>query len=104
LPSVRENLSVLTSRAGFMAEHVFFREPGNQHPDGRHVLLGRWRRGLALKCFDVGGHRDRLNIFEMLVTGTLSPGQELVNCPVISGSRVRVADRDGKKFKELFPG
>jgi hypothetical protein len=31
----------------------------------------RGRRGLALKGLDVGGHRDGLNVFKVLVSGAL---------------------------------
>jgi hypothetical protein len=58
-------------------EHAFFGEPGKQHSDCRHVLLDRGRRGLALDGLDVGGNRDRFNVFEVLVTGALSPGVAL---------------------------
>ena len=85
-------------------EHAFFGEPGKQHSDGGHVLLDGWRRGLALKCLDVGRDRYGLNVFEVLVTGTLGPGQELADRPIIRGSCVRIADRDRKKLQELFTG
>ena len=85
-------------------EHSFFGEPGKQHPDGGHVLFDRGRRGLALKDFDICGDRDRLNVFEVLITGALSPGQELLDRPVIGGSCVSVPDRDRKKLEELFAG
>jgi hypothetical protein len=48
-------------------QNAFFGEPGKQHPDGCHVLFDRGRRGPALKDFDVGGHRDRFNLFEVLI-------------------------------------
>jgi hypothetical protein len=32
---------------------------------------------LALKRLDVGGDRDRLNVFEILIPRVLHPGQEL---------------------------
>ena len=62
--------------------------------------------GAAWRCkrFDVGGDRDRLNVFEVLIPGALGPGQELLDRPVIGGSCVSVADRDRKKLEELFPG
>ena len=68
------------------------------------MLFDRWWRGLALKDFDMRGNRDRFNVFEVLVTGTLSPSQELLDCPVVRGSCVSVPDRDRKKLEELFPG
>jgi hypothetical protein len=104
LPSVRENLSVLTSRAGIHGEHAFFGKPGKQHPDGCHVLFDDRRRCQALQRFDIGRHRDGLNVFQVLVTGTFTPGKKLLNRPVISGAGICVADRDGKKLEELFPG
>ena len=58
-----------------------------------------WREG-----FDVCGDRDGLDVFEVLIPSALDPGQELLDCPVIGGSRVSVADRDRKKLEELFPG
>ena len=51
---------------------------------------------------DICGNRDRFNVFEVLITGALGPGQELLDRPVVGGSRVPVADRDRKKFEELF--
>jgi hypothetical protein len=68
------------------------------------VLLDRGRRGLALKCFDVGRDCDRFNVFEVLIPSALDPGQELLDRPVIGGSCVSVPDRDGKKFEKLFAG
>ena len=85
-------------------EHSFFGQPGKQHPDGRHVLFDRGRRGLALEGLDVGGNRDRFNVFEVLVPGTLTPGQKLLDCPIVGGSCVGVPDRDREKLEELFPG
>ncbi len=60
--------------------------------------------GAARRCkdFDIGGNRDRLNVFDVLIAGALSPVQELLDCPVVGRSCVSVADRDRKKFKELF--
>ena len=57
-----------------------------------------------MKHFDVGGHRDRLNVFEVLIPGALGPGQELLDRPVIGGSCVCVADWDRKKLEKLFLG
>ena len=85
-------------------QDTFLCQPREKHADRGHVLFDCGRRGLALQRFDVGGHRDRLNVFEILITGTLSPGQKLLDCPVVSGSCVSVADRDRKKFEELFAG
>ena len=62
------------------------------------MLLDSWRHGLALKCLDVGRDRDGLNVFEVLVPGALDPGQELLDRAIVSGSGVRVANRDRKKF------
>ena len=67
------------------------------------MLFDRRRRGLALQRFDVGGDRDRLNVFEVLIPRALDPGQELLDCPVIGSSRVSVPDRDCKELEELFP-
>jgi hypothetical protein len=52
----------------------------------------------------VGGHRDGFNVFEVLVTSALTPGQELLDSPIISGSCVRVANRDRKKLEEFLAG
>jgi hypothetical protein len=57
-----------------------------------------------LENFDVGGHRDGLDAFELLISGALDPSPETVESPVIGGSCVRVADRDCKKLEELFSG
>src|SRR4029077_12195551 len=85
-------------------QHSFFGKPGKQHPDGSHVLFDRGRGRLALKRLDIGRDRDGLNVFEVVVPGTLGPGQELANGPVISGPCVRVTDRDRKELEELFAG
>jgi hypothetical protein len=53
------------------------------------LTFDRGRRSLALKDFDIRGNRDRLNVFEVLISGALSPGQELLDSSVISGPRVR---------------
>jgi hypothetical protein len=87
-----------------MASTPFFGEPGEQHPDGGHVLFDCGRRGQALERFDVGGHRDGFNVFKLLIPGTLRPCQELLDRPIISGSGVAVANRDRKEFEELFAG
>jgi hypothetical protein len=68
------------------------------------VLFDRGRRSLALKRLDVGRYRDRLDVFNVPITGAFRPSQELLDRPVVGGSRVRVADRDLKKLEELFPG
>jgi hypothetical protein len=62
--------------------------------------------GAAWRCkgLDVGCHRDGLNVFQVLVTGTFTPGKKLLDRPVIGGSCVSVADRDRKKLEEFFPG
>jgi hypothetical protein len=64
----------------------------------------RGRRGLALQHFDIRRHRDGLNVFEVLIPGSFTPGKKLLDCPVISGSRVSVTNRDRKKLEELFAG
>jgi len=66
------------------------------------VLFERGRRGLALEGFDVGRDRDGFNVFEVLVTGAFTPGKKLLDCPVVGGSCISVADRDGKKLEEFF--
>ena len=68
------------------------------------MLFDRGRRGKALQGFDVGRDRDGLNVFQVLIPCALNPRQELLDRPVVGGSRVSVADRDGKKFEELFAG
>jgi hypothetical protein len=40
----------------------------------------------------------------VLISGALDPGQELLDRPVISGPCVSVADWDCKKLKEFLPG
>jgi hypothetical protein len=66
--------------------------------------LDRGRRGPALQGFDVGGYRDRFNVFKVPAPGSFTPGQKLLDRAVISGPCVRVADRDREKLEELFPG
>jgi len=68
------------------------------------VLFDRGRRGPALKDFDICGDCDRFDVFELLIPGALGPGEELLDRPVVGGSRVSVADRDRKKLEEFFPG
>ena len=77
-------------------------------PSARWVALtdtfDRRRRGQAPKSFDVGGHGDRFNVFEVLVVGTFTPGKKLLNRPIVGGSCVGVSDRDRKELEELFAG
>jgi hypothetical protein len=61
-------------------------------------------RGPALQHFDICGNRDGLNVFEVLISRALSPGQELLDCPVVGGSCVGIPDRDREKFEELLAG
>jgi hypothetical protein len=68
------------------------------------VLFYRGWRGLALECLDIGGDRDRLNVFEVQVPGALGPRQELLDRPVIGGAGVSVSDRDREKLEEFFSG
>jgi len=68
------------------------------------MLFDRGRRGGALEDFDICGNRDRFNVFEVLITGAITPRKELLDRPVIGGPCVRVADRDCKKFEELLAG
>ena len=49
---------------------------------------------MALKRLDVGGDRNRLNVFEVLIPGSLQPGHELLDRAVVSQARVLVPDRD----------
>ena len=58
------------------------------------MLFDLGRRGLALQGLDVGGDRNRLNVFEVLITGAFQPGHELLDCAVVSQPRILVADRD----------
>ena len=59
---------------------------------------------IGLERLDIRRDRDGLNVFEVLVTGALGPGEELLDCPVISSSCVSVPDRDRKKLEEFFSG
>jgi hypothetical protein len=72
----RDSLPVFPKEAGNKGdsggEHSFFGEPGKQHSDGGHVLFDCGWRSLALSGFDVGGHRNGLNVFKVLVTGKRS--------------------------------
>ena len=68
------------------------------------MLFDRGRRGQALKDFDICGDGDGFNVFEVLISRALGPGQELLDCPVIGGSCVSVADRDRKKLEEFLAG
>jgi hypothetical protein len=85
-----------------MAKTPFFGKPGKQHPDGGHVVFDRRRRGPALQRLDVSGDSDGLNVFKVLISGALSPGQELLDCAIVGGSCVSVANRDRKKLEELL--
>ena len=68
------------------------------------MLFDCGRRGLALKDFDIRRDRDGLNVFEVLITSALDPGQELLDRAIVSGPCVRVADWDRKELEELFVG
>jgi hypothetical protein len=58
--------------------------------------LDRGRRGPALQGFDVGGYRDRFNVFKVPVPASFTPGQKLLDRAVISGSgRYRYQSPDG---------
>src|SRR6266478_4603684 len=35
---------------------------------------------------DISRDRDGLNVFEVLITGSFTPGQKLLDCPVVGGS------------------
>jgi len=66
------------------------------------VLFDRGRRGLALQGLDVGRDRDRFNVFEVLIPGSFTPGKKLLDRPVVCGSCVSVADRDGKNSENFL--
>jgi hypothetical protein len=68
------------------------------------VLLDGRSRCPALKDFDIRGNRDGLYVFDVLISRALSPGQELLDCPVVGGSCVGIPDRDREKFEELLAG
>ena len=76
---------------GIHRQHSFFPEPGKQHPDRSHMLFDRGRRGLALKRLNIRSNGDRFNVFEVLITGALTPGKKLLDRPVIGGSCACVA-------------
>jgi hypothetical protein len=68
--------------------------------DVSEYSLNLWKKAYL----SLGSHRDGLDVFECLVAAALSPSQELTDRPVISGSGVRIADRDRKKLEELLTG
>ena len=68
------------------------------------MLLDRGSSGPALKDFDICGNSDRFYVFYVPISRALSPGQELLDCPVVGGSCVGIPDRDRKEFEELFAG
>jgi len=72
--SVRENRSVLTSRAGFMASTPFSVSQENSIRIAANVLFNRGRRGPALQRFDICGNRDWFNVFEVVIPSALRPG------------------------------
>ena len=47
----------------------------------------RGRSGLAPESLDIGRDRNRLDVFNVLVSSALNPGQELFNSP---GKRQRL--------------
>ena len=57
------------------------------------MLFDRGRRGPALQCFDIRRDRDGLYVFKVLIPGALSPGQELLDGSIISGSCSSIPDR-----------
>jgi hypothetical protein len=104
LPFVRENVSVLISRAGFMVKIPFW---VSQENSIRIAAMCRFTvGGAASRCkgLDVGRYRDGFNVFKAGYPARSTPGEELLNRPVIGGSCVRVADRDRKKLEKLFAG
>ena len=62
------------------------------------MMFGRGRRRLELQGLDVGRDCDGFDVFEILVIGTLTPGQKLLDRPVIGDPSVRVANGDLKKL------
>ena len=62
------------------------------------MLFDGGRRSLALECLDVGRDRNRLDVFNVLISDTFAPGQKLLNRSIVSGSCVRVPDRDREKL------
>jgi hypothetical protein len=61
------------------------------------MLLNSCRQARML--FDVGRHRDRLNILQTANAGALTPIQELADGMIVSDPRVLIANRNGKKFE-----
>jgi hypothetical protein len=66
------------------------------------VLFDRGRRGLALKRLVIGRDRDWFNVFEVLITGSFTPGKKLLDRAVIGGSRVSVQIGTVKTSKNFF--
>jgi hypothetical protein len=49
------------------------------------VLFDRGWRGQALEDFDICSNRNWLDVFEVLISRALNPGQELLDRPVMTG-------------------
>jgi hypothetical protein len=66
------------------------------------MLFDRRRRDLALECLDIGRDRNRLDFFNMLISGAFAPSQKLPNGPAVGGPGVRVADGTVKNSKNFL--
>jgi hypothetical protein len=60
------------------------------------LFNGGWRTRVL---FDVGRHRDRLNILQAAKASALAPIQKLADGMVTSDPRILVTDGNGKKFE-----
>ena len=60
------------------------------------LFNGGWR---ARVLFDVGRHRDRLNILQAAKAGALAPIQKLADGMIVSDPRILVTNGNGKKFE-----
>jgi hypothetical protein len=84
-------------------EHLADHQPVEQHAHGRQPLLdARWRK-LSSKTLDPGGDVDGLDV-EQAEADLVAPVAKLSDRPVVSATRVRVADVDGEEFDEAAAG
>ena len=52
--------------------------------------------------FDICGHGDWLDIFQVPEVAAIAPVEKLTNGVIISDARVLISDRDAKELKEPF--
>jgi hypothetical protein len=83
-------------------QNTLFREVAEQHPDCSHMLLLCGPRTWV--PLDVSGNGDRLDVFELLEAAWLTPGQKLIDGPIVSFAGIGVADRHREELGKPLNG